>query len=357
VEIKIKKLPWKKIRGRGNGGAPFFSEISSKNHKIKIAFSTRYLEEELKREKKKLAGNALYTGGAASLIASLIALILGVKISKKFKFLEKQADKLGAGEFETAPGIEGGDEIAGLSRKISEAAGKLKELEEMKKEFISSATHELKSPLGAIESYINIFTKNRKTLSEEEFRNLENIKRNIKRLSSFITGMLNLSKIEKGRMELILKEDSPFEVARDSYDFFKSKAEEAGIAFGFESVPVEKKLKIDRELLTHVVSNLISNALKFTPAGGEVKIKTFLEKEAFRFEIRDTGPGIDKKNAEKLFIPFSRLKNELKTEGTGLGLALSKKIVELHGGKIGVLSEKGKGSLFFFELPPGEAGG
>jgi len=351
IYLKIKNMPWKKIKKYGKNTQQFnFSEIKTKTYQIKVAFSKEYFEKELKKEKNKVLNIAIGTYLISTFFSIIIALLSSRWIAKKIKSIETQAEKIGSGNFDELEKIDGRDEISTLAEKLNEVSKKLKEIDEMKKEFIFSATHELKSPLAAIESYINILGKNRK-LSREELKTCENIKRNIKRLSNFITNILNISKIEKGQMDAILKDENPFDIIKDSYDFFKSKTDELNIKFKIEMDRKEILLKIDRELITHVLSNLISNAIKFTPNGGEIIIKAFINNQKFKFEIKDSGPGIDKENIDKLFIPFSRLKTETKTEGTGLGLAISKKIIDLHKGDIGVISEKGKGSIFFFELP------
>lgn len=349
ISIKIKNIPWRTIK-KMKQKEDILSEIKTKNYQINIYFSKTYFDKELKQEKLKLKQTALWTYFISFIISAILALIISARISNKLKIIETQAEKIGTEEFEENMKLTGHDEIALLSEKLNATGKKIKELDEMKKDFISAATHELRSPLAAIESYINLLINNSK-LSAEELKYCENIKRNIKRLSNFITSVLNLSRIEKGEMELNLKDENPFEIVQDSFDFFRQKAKEKEIKFNIEIENKNLILKIDRELLSHVFANLISNAIKFTPNNGEIIVKAFSDNEKFRFEIKDTGPGISKEDIKKLFIPFSRLKKTKNIEGTGLGLAISKKIVDLHKGKIGVISETGKGSLFFVELP------
>lgn len=234
---------------------------------------------------------------------------------------------------------------------------KEKEVDRMKTEFISITSHELRTPLAAIKQAVFLIAQETAVqLSDDQREYLDIARRNIIRLAGLINSLLDLSKIESGKMLL----------ERARVDINKI-AEEAFI--GFEALAAEKKIKLERHFgiglpqiladhtrIAQVITNLISNALKFTEPEGSVMLSTFIygaDKNFIQVGVKDTGIGIDKSNFDKLFKKFQQLDSSLtrKTVGTGLGLAISKQIVELHGGKVWVESETGKGSTFSFILP------
>lgn len=234
---------------------------------------------------------------------------------------------------------------------------KEKEVDRMKTEFISTTSHELRTPLATIKNAITlIFTEAAGTINENQRKFLDIAKRNIDRLSALINSLLDLSKIESGKIELKKSSININEIAEEVVAAFELLAKDKKIELKTELNKSLQKIIADRDKLYQVLNNLLSNALKFTESGGTVTISTSLygsDKNFIQVSVKDTGIGIDKKDFEKLFQRFQQLKSGLtrKFGGAGLGLAISKQIINFHGGRIWVESEIGKGSVFSFILP------
>jgi signal transduction histidine kinase len=249
---------------------------------------------------------------------------------------------------------------------------KEKEVDRMKSEFISTTSHELRTPLAAIkESVMLILDETAGEVSKEQDRFLTIAKRNIDRLSQLINDLLDISKIETGKVALKLIEHSIEDLLNGVIDSMELLARDNNLKLKCD---VSKKLplvKCDGDRVIQIFINLISNAIKFTPEGGEITIhahkhtdaivkkiikedpSSYIEGDSIIIAVSDTGMGIEKKNMERLFTRFSQLDGSLtrRPGGTGLGLAICKELVGMHGGKIWVESEYGSGSTFIFTLP------
>jgi signal transduction histidine kinase len=174
-----------------------------------------------------------------------------------------------------------------------------------------------------------------------------------KHLLSLINDILDISKIEAGKMELNLAEMNLKEVLNNSVLLLKEKANRHGIKLTTDiSENIPEKVISDERKIKQILFNLISNALKFTPSGGNVIVSAEKKDSFVEISVTDDGIGIKKENQEKIFFPFTQINPE--KEGTGLGLSLSKKMVEILGGEIGVISPppgQEKGSRFYFTVP------
>ncbi|MFH1791259.1 MAG: ATP-binding protein, partial [Candidatus Omnitrophota bacterium] len=241
---------------------------------------------------------------------------------------------------------------------------KEKEVDRMKSEFISTTSHELRTPLAAIrESVALILDGTTGALSPQQDKFLGIAKRNIERLSNLINDILDLSKIETGKMELKKEYTDPAEIVKRALEPMQFLAKNVKVNLVLDVRSAMPVIYCDPDRVTQVVVNLVGNAIKFTPAGGSVTVGLIQEsravegkggKEEFvRVSVTDTGSGIDKKDFEKLFTRFGQLDGSLtrRPGGTGLGLAICKELVNMHGGNIWVESELGVGSTFSFILP------
>jgi len=239
---------------------------------------------------------------------------------------------------------------------------RLEELDAMKKDFVSAVTHELRSPLGAIDSFLNLMEskmEDGRVRDPHAFNTyFGRVKQNVRRLSGFITDLLDIAKIERGKMECVLKPISLHPVAEDVVQFFEAKSKESEVSIVNQLSAGAGKVQGDSERLRQVFVNLISNALKFTPKGGSIWVtaEQFRENGAKFLEVavQDSGRGIPQKDLERLFEKFQQGQNTKQrvsgSHGTGLGLFIVKSIIEAHGGKVGVQSSEGKGTKFLFSL-------
>lgn len=238
--------------------------------------------------------------------------------------------------------------------KLQELTKKLKELDRQKNEFISMAAHELRAPITAIKGYISMIAEgDAGEISEKARGYLTDANAVNERLIRLVNNMLNVSRIEERRLVYQMEVVNLSRIAKQTFDAFKFEALRKELKFTL-NIPddIRDKIYVDSDRINEIVGNLVSNAIKFTEKGRVDINITNPQKDSVRVEIVDTGPGISKKEQEKLFKKFYRAEStQGKTMGTGLGLYISKLLVEAFKGKIGLISEFGKGSTFWFELP------
>jgi signal transduction histidine kinase len=230
---------------------------------------------------------------------------------------------------------------------------KLKEAIEAKSQFMSIVSHELRVPLASIKESIAIVSDGLAGKINKEQRNcLDIARRNIDRLNKLIGDILDLHKLEAGKMNFEIQDNNINEIAKEAYDTMLPSAKGKGIDLILELDGSLPMLRFDRDKITQLLSNLVNNAIKFTKEG-HVIITTSKRDNTIQVSISDTGCGIKKEDLPKLFHEFVQLETNgvQKTRGTGLGLAISKEIITRHNGEIWAESEIGKGSTFFFTLP------
>ncbi|MBU2574903.1 MAG: HAMP domain-containing histidine kinase [Elusimicrobia bacterium] len=325
-------------------------EFRAGDYGARLYLSRKYLLQERSRLLAELLRRLLYSLAAAVCVSALLALVLNFHLTRRLRALSAETKVLGEGRFGHKVDISGSDEIAQLAANFNAMSQKLLELETIKKDFTASVTHELRSPLGAIESHVSLLLRTRRPKAEKE--SLERIKANAGRLANFVTSLLDLAKIERGKMDLHKTRADPCALARDVTAFFKPKAAENGLTLDIAAEP-GRPISLDRELLAHVFTNLISNAIKFTPAGGRITVSAGFSPDGkiFRARVTDSGRGIPPEDRGKLFSVFGQASSVDAAGGTGLGLALAKGIIDMHKGRIGFDSEPGAGSDFWFEIP------
>jgi PAS domain S-box-containing protein len=234
---------------------------------------------------------------------------------------------------------------------------KLEELSQIKSDLIMQASHELKTPLSSIYAASQILQNtNINQFDEKSVEFIEMIYRGSQRLRQLIDNLLDVSRIESGKLNLSLKKENVVDLIHSCYSDLKYLADKKNINIKFE-FPEEFILNIDRIRMEQVFTNLLSNAIKFTPPKGNIYVTLNFEKEWTDIIIRDTGIGLTKKEKESLFQKFGKIirvrkDNNVDLEGSGLGLYISKEILELHQGNILVESDgRGKGSTFRIRLP------
>jgi signal transduction histidine kinase len=228
---------------------------------------------------------------------------------------------------------------ARLFREIEEKSKQIEAANRHKSEFLANMSHELRTPLNAIIGFSEVLQEKLfGELNEKQAEYTDDILTSGRHLLSLTNEILDLSKIEAGRMELELgKFDLPLTI-ENARTFIRERATKHGI---------------NLDVINQVLLNLLSNAVKFTPVGGRIEIKARQKDGGVEVAVSDTGIGISPEDQPKIFEEFRQVgtADAQKREGTGLGLTLAKKFVELHGGKIWVTSEVGKGSTFSFTLP------
>jgi signal transduction histidine kinase len=242
---------------------------------------------------------------------------------------------------------------ARLFREIEEKGSELEVANKHKSEFLANMSHELRTPLNAILGYTELILDNIYGDVPEKIQEvLKRLEKNGRHLLSLINDVLDLSKIEAGQLTLALNEYSMGEVIQTVFTSVEALATEKNLEL---KVKVPKDLttgKGDEQRIAQVLLNLLGNAIKFTDEG-EVKVEASISNETFWVSVSDTGPGLSEADQKKIFEEFQQAdgSSTRKKGGSGLGLSISKKIVEMHGGRIWVESTLGKGSTFRFTLP------
>jgi signal transduction histidine kinase/CheY-like chemotaxis protein len=242
------------------------------------------------------------------------------------------------------------EELVAATR-AAEAANRAKSI------FLANMSHELRTPLNAVLGFSRLLG-NEPEISPQQKQSLNIITRSGEHLLNLINNVLEISKIESGRVELEQAVVDLHHFLRDIQILMQVRAEEKGLNFtGEQAVDLPRHILVDPGKLRQILINLIDNAIKSTLRGGIILRSAVVgpsnpEHPRLRFEVEDSGIGIDRKHREGIFTPFVRLPDQPPTDvGSGLGLAICKQYVELMGGQIGVQSEPGKGSLFHFEIP------
>lgn len=290
-------------------------------------------------------------------LAALIAFAVGwglvstLKVTRRLAEVERQLLALGEGR--EPPTIDPrDDELGRLSRAVATLSRRLREADEMKRTFVASVTHELRSPLAAIESRVRLML-DAPDLSPESRESLERVLAGVARLSRFATVLLDLARVERGRLDYRPRVGDLRATVEDAAAFLKPRAEENGQTLSFSAEDGLPALSFDPDLVIQIVTNLVENAVKFSPRGGAVAVRVERAGPGVRVAVTDRGAGVPPAARERLFRPFERAPGTT-APGSGLGLALCRAMVERHGGTIGLEDAPGGGSRFWFVLPLNE---
>ena len=247
------------------------------------------------------------------------------------------------------------EEVNRATRDLQAANGKLELLDKLKDEFVSLASHELRTPMTAIKSYTWLVLNNKAGALEPKAKEYINrVYISTERLIRLVNEMLNVSRIESGKTQLNREQFDMQKLLTDVQNEFQAKANELHLHWLIETPGTLPEISGDREKIHQVLENLVGNAFKFTPADGTIKVATTIHDAQLEVIVSDTGRGIAPFDLPKLFSKFGRIEGSYTTitgSGSGLGLYISKQYIELHGGKIWAESEPGKGSLFRFTIP------
>jgi signal transduction histidine kinase len=239
-----------------------------------------------------------------------------------------------------------------MNDELGRLYGELERASRHKSDFLATMSHELRTPLNAIIGFSEILQEQMfGELNERQLTYVDDVIEAGRHLLSLINDVLDLAKIEAGRMDLELTEVAIPEVLKSAVSMHAEGASRGGIELGLSTEPEEIVVSADERRVRQIVFNLLSNAVKFTPPEGRVDVSSRLGDGHVEVAVADTGPGIPAEDLETIFEEFEQSIDGKKAEGTGLGLPLSRKLVELHGGRLWVESEPGKGSTFRFTLP------
>jgi signal transduction histidine kinase len=310
---------------------------------------------------------AIVLGLGGLILSSLLIVGFGIYLARSIRRpldrVAEGAGRLAAGDLavrldETGPGELGDLERSfnvmaeGLElnrRELEEQNRRLRESERLKSELVSIVSHELRTPLTSVLGFTSMLVQ--RDLDDESKRQyLEIVDSQTRRLSALVDRFLDMQRIEEGRLELANERIDLGGILREQGLLYVGPSEQHSLSVRLEGEPLE--VVGDPERLTQVVGNLLSNAVKYSPEGGDVEIHGGRHDGLVRVRVRDRGIGIPEAQRAKIFTKFHRGDaGATGISGTGLGLAVTRDVIEAHGGSIGFVSTPGKGSTFWFELP------
>ena len=321
------------------------------------------LDELIARNASSFArSRALFIGVAAGalVLALLLGFILSWSLIGPIQSIDGRLAAIASGDFEGHVDVENRDELGALAANVNRMNDELRnvyaELEEAsqhKSEFLANMSHELRTPLNAVIGFSQVLRDEMVgPVNEKQAEYLDDITSSGNHLLSLINDVLDLSKVEAGQVELEVHPFSLREALERGVVMVRERATEDGVRVALDADPEVDVVDGDERRIKQVIFNLLSNAVKFTPSGGEVDVSATRVNGEVRVSVADTGPGIAPEDRERIFEEFQQTETGVgHREGTGLGLALSKRFVELHGGRIWLESEVGHGSTFTFALP------
>ena len=248
-----------------------------------------------------------------------------------------------------------GQALQGSTMLLFQDLTRLRRLETIRRDFISNISHELRTPLASIKALAETLQGGAMEDPPAAARFLELIEAEVDALAQIVSELLELSRIESGQVLLHFKSTAPDEILNTAYNRLRVQAERAGISVHIELPDDLPQVLADPPRIEQVLVNLLHNAIKFTPAGGEISLSAHVEGSGSEvkviFEVSDTGVGIPQEDLSRIFERFYKADRARSGGGTGLGLAIARHIIESHGGQIWVESREGRGSNFFFSLP------
>jgi signal transduction histidine kinase len=250
--------------------------------------------------------------------------------------------------------IERVKELKILYKELQHRVEELTNANRAKDEFLSIVSHELRTPLTSLSGFLSILLDEEAgAINDQQRKFLGIAKQSATRLNLIISDLLDVSRIESGRLNLEMGECSLHDILQTSFEGLKATAANKAIQLRLHSLPSFPMIWGDPSRLQQVVDNIVSNAIKFTDRGGEIDIVGEEKGDFLQVSVRDTGPGLSIQEQEKVFDMFYQADASTRRSagGAGLGLAIARGIVTMHGGQISVQSEKGKGATFIFLIP------
>jgi signal transduction histidine kinase len=298
----------------------------------------------------------LFAGG----IAMSLGYFLSTALTSRILTLGQAANELAQGKLGTRVSVRGQDEMASLARAFNEmaaqlegAAEKQRELDGLRRNLIAWAGHDLRTPLASIRAIVEALADGMVEEPATVQRYLRTAQRDIQSLSLLIDDLFQLAQLEAGGLRLEKGPNSVSDLISDTLESFSQLAAQQGVKLQGRVAPGVDPVLMDAQTIGRVLSNLVSNAIRHTPANGRVWIAAEPLAESVRVEVQDSGQGIDEKDLPHIFDRFYRGEKSRNrtTGGAGLGLAIAKGIVEAHGGTIGVENKASGGTCFYFVLP------
>ncbi|MCL5962060.1 MAG: ATP-binding protein [Chloroflexi bacterium] len=298
----------------------------------------------------------MWAAVAVSVAGVLAAMATGYfiarRITKPLEHLVTATGKVSRGDLAQEIEVTSRDEVGQLANSIHTMIAEIRVIDQMKSDFLATVSHELRTPLTLIKGSVELLLDSQAGDTNSSQRKLiENINRYSDRLGSHVMDLLDMAQLETGRLSLDVQKTDlgkvVLEAAREMSVVISQKKQQLQTHVP-DNLP---EFLVDRRRLHQILSNLLTNASKYTPESGRISMSVSLEETAVIVDVSDTGPGIPESELDKVFERFYRTESGKQASGTGLGLSIAKSLVELHGGKMWAESVVGSGSNFCFSLP------
>ncbi len=307
---------------------------------VEVSRSTLPVEQFLTTLQRILASVIL----VAIVVTLLVSLLLARQLSRPILEVERATRRIASGDMDVRLANFPSNEIGRLARSINHMTERLRSSEAARAQFISEISHDLRTPLTAIKGLLaNLVDR----AEEDQRPSLETAERETDRLIRLVNQLLDFSRWRAGRLELNLEAVDLRDITSAALNLSDTAARHRGITLQADIPAGLPVISADYDRLQRVIINLLDNAIKFTPHGGEVTLGVYGEGEELEVSVRDTGRGMSQEEVQKAFEPYYRGEGG----GAGLGLAISRAIVEAHGGRMGIDSAPGGGTRVWFTLP------
>jgi signal transduction histidine kinase len=281
------------------------------------------------------------------IVAGALGWYFSRRLTRPILALSRAADEVAEGRYQVdLPPRRGGDEVAHLSERFSDMADRLRETEELERSFLMSVSHELRTPLTAIRGHVEALREGVVEDPDARADSLDVIAAETTRLERLVGDVLDLAKLDAHRFTVLREEVDLRRLVDRAYVAFDTEAKRRAIAYE-QIVRAEPVITSDGDRVLQIISNLLSNAFRWTPDGGRIALELAATNGAVRIAVEDNGPGIAKHEQERIFRAFWSLDGR----GTGLGLAIARELASALGGRIDLESTPGKGSRFELVLP------
>jgi len=355
------------IRQSVTFGIPFlYVAVPIRHGAIRLAVPLSEINRQVQAVRLRIVAGT----GLAFLPAMVLAAFLARWISRRFDKVMAHATQLAKGNFRARLPQSGGAEFARLAQTLNETAANLQQateqlerehtelqkVERIRKDFVINVSHELRTPLASIQGYTETLIDGALHDPDHNMKFLRIIRHNAERLARLTEDLLTLSRIEQKRQKFEFDYHSVNGLLRDAVELVRPIAKKNNILIVEEPAPRDAEACCDSEAVSQIMSNLLDNAIKYTPAGGSITVGAHAIGRRYEFYVRDTGSGIPAEDLPRLFERFYRVDKARSRElgGTGLGLAIVKHLVAAHNGAARVESQLNVGSTFFFTLPMDE---
>lgn len=306
---------------------------------------------EVRAARLKVIQYFLISGGVALVIAVLLIYIFSLRLSRPLKQIKNAAAKIANGEFEKRLNIKSRDEIGELAKTFNQMAVALQNIEEMRRGFIANVSHELRTPMTSIRGFIEGILDG--TIPPERQNHYLSIVRDeTNRLNRLVNDLLDLAKMEAGELTLNIMPLEINELVRKCVIKLETLLLEKNLTVEADFEEEDMLVNADADAIERVLYNLMHNAIKFTPAGGNIKVMTRILKGRIEVTVKDNGIGIDENEMDMVWDRFYKTDKSRSRDktGTGLGLAIVRNIINEHGQNIWVESKSGEGTSFTFTL-------